>query len=165
MLVRRGPYRGHGDPEFGGGRQRSDGSVAEEVGGAVDGGTGAGEPLLEIGSFVGALLDRLAEDVERHVGQLLRDAFETGTDAVDVGHQRIASSINVIGCRTSSPALARWTMQPGLADATTAAPDRSMAASFRIRMSPERSGWSAAYAPPAPQHRPSSSSSTICATY
>src|SRR5262249_3966757 len=141
-------------------------SVVEEVDGLLDGGTGAGQAFLEIGTFVRALIDGVAQHGERHVGELLGDAFETASNVVELCHQRIASSINVVGWRTSNPAPAfeRWIMQPGLADATTVAPVRQMAATFRSRMSAAISACNAAYAPPAPQQRPSSSSSTISAT-
>ena len=53
-------------------------------------------------------------------------------------------------------------MQPGLADATTGigSPPRRRAATLRARMRRDSSGCSSAYAPPAPQHSPSSSVST-----
>ena len=53
----------------------------------------------------------------------------------------------------------------GWRDATTVAPDRSIGRDLAGADLSCESGCSAAYAPPAPQHRPSSSSSTSCATY
>src|SRR4029453_17892520 len=48
------------------------------------------------------------------------------------------------GWTTATPAAARWRAHPGLADATTAAPDRAMAASLRSRTAAASAGWAAA---------------------
>jgi hypothetical protein len=80
----------------------------EEVGGFFDGGAGSRDPLLEIGTLVGALIDGFTEDVEGHVRQLLGNRFQPGANLGEVcGHQRTASSIRVSGWRTSRPALRR----------------------------------------------------------
>src|SRR4051794_726281 len=139
---------------------------SEEVGSLLDARAGAGEALVELGALAVALLQRGPDLVHDEVAEPLGDPLELVAQLLQlvVVHGRRASSISCIGWRTSRPAAARCSAHPGLADATTGAPERRMEASLRSRMSPARSGCSTEYAPPAPQHSPSSSSSTSALT-
>ena len=116
--------------------------------GPLDRPSGTGEAALVYGQLGPSPVDRRPQAVDREIGELLGDRLEPGTDLVELpSHQPpapIAASTSSSGWRTSTPAAARCMTQPGFALATTAAPDRSIASSFRSRIALARVGSSAA---------------------
>ena len=130
------------------------------------------EQLLLVGERVGlAVLGGGTQALEREVAQLLLDRPQPFDQVLGVTHRvaRSRSATERVGQQLGGMAhvearRAEVHRAPGLADATSGVrpPGAAarIAATFRSRISPASSGWNSAYAPPAPQHRPSSAVST-----
>ena len=132
-------------------RKPSDGSsleLTQQAGGLLDRPPGLGQRAVGRRPLRGSVGNRLLEQVERELVELGADRLQPLGEVLVARHRPSASATRSTGCRTSSPAAARWNTHPGLALTTTVAPDRSaarpMAATLRSRISPASAGWSAA---------------------
>ena len=113
----------------------------------LHGTAGLGQRLVGGRTLCGPLGDGLLQHVEGQVVELGADRLESFGEFVVSAHGRTASATRSTGWRASTPAAARCMTQPGLAEATTVAPDRSVAAaiapSLRSLIALDSSGWSA----------------------
>ena len=125
--------------------------------------TGTGEPPLVDGQLGAARVDRLAEADDRQVGQLLGDRLEPsrGCRRTHRPSSRLVDDLHRMADVDARGGEVQRAARVGAGD-DVGTPARSIAASLRSRIAPASSGCSAEYAPPAPQHSPSSSSSTSC---